>query len=73
MTSKVVATTQPQMQEQSRQRDQRILQIPLGGNEWVAIQISTPITESAWAQMLAVLEAMKPGLIEPANVERQEA
>ena len=73
MTSKVVATTQPQMQEQSRQRDQRILQIPLGGNEWVAIQISTPITEAAWAQMLAVLEAMKPGLIEPANVERQEA
>ena len=45
------------------QREQRVIQFPLGENLWAAIQLPTPLTTPEWAQFVAVLEAMKPGLI----------
>ena len=43
--------------------DQRDVQIPLPSNEWATLRASFPINEGAWAQMLVVLNAMKPGLV----------
>ena len=58
------------MQQHSRANDgtakaleQRVLQIPLLGNKYLAMQLPVPLTEADWQQMLSVLNAMKPGLI----------
>lgn len=41
----------------------RAVQVPLSGAEWVTVQGAFPLTEEAWDQMIAVLNAMKPGLV----------
>jgi hypothetical protein len=45
---------------------QSAVPIPLSANEWVTLQGPFPLTEAAWAQLLRVLEVMKPGLVAPA-------
>ena len=39
------------------------VRIPLAANVWATLQAPFPLTEAAWTQMLAVLQAMKPGLV----------
>ncbi|MDQ3692285.1 MAG: hypothetical protein M3464_01475 [Chloroflexota bacterium] len=46
---------------------QRAVVIPVAVNEWATLHASFPMTEGAWAQMLAVLTAMKPALVAPAD------
>ena len=41
----------------------RTLQLPLTGDSWAAIQIPHPMSEPEWDQMMAVLTAMKPGIV----------
>lgn len=41
----------------------RTLQLPLFEGKWAQFQAPFPISEYDWQQMLAVLEAMKPGLV----------
>lgn len=41
----------------------RILQLPLLGDAWAAMQVPQPMSESEWNQMMAVLNAMKPGIV----------
>ena len=43
----------------------REVPIPIQGSAWPALKAAFPLTEEAWAQMIAVLQAMKPGLVEP--------
>jgi hypothetical protein len=43
----------------------RDVPIPIQGQEWPVIRAAFPLTESAWTGMLAVLTAMKPGLVVP--------
>lgn len=43
----------------------RAVQVPLSGAEWVTVEGAFPLSEQAWNQMIAVLNAMKPGLVEP--------
>jgi len=43
----------------------REVPIPIQGSAWPMLKASFPLSEDAWTQMLAVLNAMKPGLIEP--------
>jgi hypothetical protein len=46
--------------------------VPIIGGETVTVSGNFPITEAAWAQFMAVLSAMKPGLVqapEPEDVE----
>lgn len=43
----------------------QIYRIPLPGNELVSMQLPVPMSEKAWEQMMTVLMAMKPGLVEP--------
>ena len=45
--------------------DWREVPIPIAGEEWPKLVARFPLTEDAWNQMLTVLEAMKPGLVEP--------
>lgn len=45
--------------------DWREVPIPIAGEAWPKLAAKFPLTEDAWNQMLAVLEAMKPGLVEP--------
>lgn len=50
----------------------RAVQLPLSATEWVTLQAAFPLSESAWGQMLRVLEAMKPGLVAPDEKDREE-
>lgn len=45
--------------------------IPIHGKTWPSIRAAFPLTEAAWNQMIAVLQAMKPGLVE--NSEKEDA
>mgnify|MGYP001596132440 CR=1 FL=1 len=62
-SKKTMTVQEPELQPQAKQREQRVIQFPLGENLWAAIQLPTPLTTPEWAQFVAVLEAMKPGLI----------
>jgi len=43
----------------------REVPIPIQGSAWPALKAAFPLSEEAWTQMIAVLNAMKPGLVEP--------
>jgi hypothetical protein len=45
-------------------REQRTVQVPYSPGEWALVQASFPISVAAWDQMIAVLEVMKPGLVD---------
>jgi hypothetical protein len=38
--------------------------IPLAAGEWVTLEGAFPLTDTAWRQMLRVLDVMKPGLVD---------
>jgi hypothetical protein len=42
------------------------VQLPLGAGRWATLQAPFPFTEQDWGLMLAVLNAMKPGLVSEA-------
>ena len=46
--------------------------VPIIGGKPVMIEGEFPISEAAWAQFLAVLAAMKPGLVRDPEPERTE-
>lgn len=48
----------------------RILQVPLMGDTWAAVQVPHPMSELEWTQMMAVLQAMKPGIVDGTGVNR---
>ena len=43
---------------------QRAVQLPISANQWATLQAPFPMSEGAWQQMMTVLEAMKPALVE---------
>lgn len=47
----------------SNGRTARTVQVPYSPTEWALVQAPFPMTEPAWNQMIAVLNAMKPGLV----------
>lgn len=47
----------------ARKVTQRVLHLPLPGSDWAVLHVPYPMTEEAWQQMLAVLQAMKPGVV----------
>ena len=51
---------------------QRSVQLPVPGSSWVTVQADFPLSEEAWAQMITLLNAMKPGLVAPAAPEPDE-
>lgn len=51
----------------NRERTQRTIQVPYSPTEWALIQASFPMTDAEWDQMLAVLQAMKLGLVAPGS------
>ena len=59
----------PQVEENEKAEEERgpkqsrIVQLPLAGDIWAAIQVPHPMTEDEWEQMMAVLQAMKPGIV----------
>ena len=50
---------------ETKARQQRIIQVPIGENEWVALQLPSMMSETEWQQMQDVLLAMKPALVGP--------
>ncbi len=52
----------PEVRDPMREQSVRSVQLPLSGTSWVSVQGAFPLSESAWNQMIAMLEAMKPGL-----------
>lgn len=49
----------------TRSAQMREVPIPIQGAAWPALKAAFPMSEEAWTQMIAVLTAMKPGLVEP--------
>jgi hypothetical protein len=47
------------------QQQQRSVQLPVPGASWVTVQGDFPMTEQTWDSMIALLNAMKPGLVAP--------
>lgn len=45
------------------QQTQRTIQVPYSTTGWALVQAKFPMDEREWEQMLAVLQAMKPGLV----------
>lgn len=41
----------------------REVPIPIAGGSWPLIRAAFPLSETAWNQMLEVLQAMKAGLV----------
>lgn len=54
-------------ESQTKARQQRVIQVPISGNEWVALQLPSIMSETEWQQMQDVLLAMKPALVEPTS------
>jgi hypothetical protein len=48
----------------------KIIQLPIAPQEWAALQAEFPLTEEKWTQMFAVLNAMKPALVQRRADER---
>jgi len=42
----------------------RTIQLPLPNTEWAALRAPFPISKEAWDQMIALLEVMKPALVQ---------
>jgi hypothetical protein len=49
----------------TRSRSKRAVQITYSPNEWALLQGQFPMSEDDWDAMIAVLQAMKRGLVEP--------
>jgi hypothetical protein len=47
----------------------REVPIPIQGTAWPSIKAAFPLSEAAWTQMIAVLNVMKPGLVEQPKPE----
>lgn len=43
--------------------DRSFVQIPYSHGQWATLQASFPLTEAEWDAMVAMLQAMKPGLV----------
>jgi hypothetical protein len=41
----------------------RVVQLPYSATDWAVLQAPFPVTGDEWDQMIAVLQAMKPGLV----------
>lgn len=46
-------------------RPRKELAIPVSLEFWGMLQISYPMTQAEWDQMLRILEAFRPGIVEP--------
>lgn len=49
----------------------RSVQLPLSATTWATLTAPFPMTEQLWNQMLAILGAMKPALVEDKTTEQQ--
>lgn len=49
--------------------DTLVIPVPIIGGEAVIVEGQFPITEAAWAQFMAVLNAMKPGLVQQPDAD----
>lgn len=59
------ARDEQEAREQPRsQRTKRTIQVPYAPSAWALLEASFPMTEEEWQQMLAVLQAMKVGLVQ---------
>ena len=45
--------------------NEREIQVPVAPDRWVVIRAEFPLREVEWARLLTVLNAMKPGLVQP--------
>jgi hypothetical protein len=64
-----IAIEEPSKLRDSSGGQQRAVQLPISANRWAILQAPFPMSESAWEQMMAVLEAMKPALVKDEEVQ----
>ena len=66
-TTSLGGNTGPQPNDPSVPRTSRTVQVTYSPNEWALLQGSFPMSEQDWDAMIAVLEAMKRGLVTPSD------
>jgi hypothetical protein len=44
-------------------RPMRIMALPLSPHAWATLTVALPLTEEEWDRLMAVLAAMRPGLV----------
>lgn len=47
------------------------IQLPYSPAGWATLEVPFPLDEADWGRLLAILEAMKPGLVAQARDERE--
>lgn len=62
------ATATKERKINSSQGERRAVAIPIG-DDWPILEAAFPMSESQWKQMMEVLNAMKPGLVQGAESE----
>jgi hypothetical protein len=55
------------------ERDRTQVQIPYSHDRWATLHAAFPITEREWDAMIAMLQAMKPGLVRNESVGARDA
>jgi hypothetical protein len=49
----------------------KTVRIPLLNGLWAYVQLPDPMTQEDWDLMLSILDAMKPGIVSPAESESE--
>ncbi len=60
------------MTNEQPHRVNRMVSIPCSLTEWADIDAPWPLTPAEWSQLMALLEAMKPGLVVPDDTRRED-
>lgn len=68
-------TTSRQSEELSRPSrptlpGNRTVHLPIDSETWAVLEAAFPLTQDGWDQMIAVLQAMRPALVQPSNREK---
>jgi hypothetical protein len=73
-----LGTDDPPEDKEEKQKEQKAMknvQLPLSADLWATLSAPFPLSESAWNQMVAILNAMKPALvadIKPADEKKPD-
>lgn len=59
--------------ERTTSSKQRLVTLPFSLTGWAWLQADFPLSEEEWDQMMAVLIAMKPGLVAPTEPAQSDS
>jgi len=58
--------------DKQQQLDMKDIQLPYSSCAWATLIASFPLDQASWDQMIAILQAMKPGLVKENKPEETD-